>query len=160
MFHLPPSIIGNTTGNWQYVVTLRASTHERLEPQRFVLLLWWNLLFKMEMSTWQLFHCSVFPNTACFIFWVVQWPHSGWQWQCNMKEHTCLHAQAAKQPHSHQSSSAIPIKCTHHGSILQDFWQWEFNNRGGEKADTVLLIDWLISIWVQALMVLMHVGLI
>jgi hypothetical protein len=25
---------------------------------------------------------------------------------------------------------------------FRDFWQWEINNWGGEKADTVQLIDW------------------
>ena len=36
-------------------------------------------------------------------------------------------------------------KSSNHGSRLQDFWQWEFNNWGGEKAGTVQLIDWLID---------------
>jgi hypothetical protein len=32
-----------------------------------------------------------------------------------------LRAQPAKEPHGHQTSSAVPSKCTHHGSRLQDF---------------------------------------
>jgi hypothetical protein len=70
----------------------------------------------------QLFHHIVFPNATCFfIFWVVQWLHSGWWWQCNTKEHTNLRAQAEKQLHGHQSSSAVPSKCTHPGSGLRFF---------------------------------------
>jgi len=58
-----------------------------------------------------------------------------------MKKRTCLRAQAAKQPHGHQSSSAVPSNCKRHGSKLQDF----FSERliGVEKAGTVQLIDWL-----------------
>jgi len=37
------------------------------------------------------------------------------------KEHTSLRARAARQPHGHQSSSAVPSKCTNRGSRLQDF---------------------------------------
>jgi hypothetical protein len=48
-----------------------------------------------------------------------------------------LRAWATKQPHGHQPSSAVLSKFTHHGSRLQDFWQWEMNNWGGEKAGTV-----------------------
>jgi hypothetical protein len=145
---------------WQYVVTLRASTHKHLEPQRFFYCWSWNFCFKWTRTHGQLFHRSVFPNATCFTFWVVQWLHSGWRWQCNMKEHTYLRAQAEKQPHGHQSSSTVPSKSTHPGSRLQDFWQWEINDWGGEKAGTVQLIDWLISIWVRALTVLLHLDLI
>jgi len=37
------------------------------------------------------------------------------------ERNTCLRARAAKQPHGHQSSTAIPSKSTNHGSRLQDF---------------------------------------
>ena len=82
--------------------------------------------FKWKRVHRWLFHHSTFPNATYFIFCAVWWPHSGWQWQWNMKEHTCLRAWAAEQPHGCQSSSAVPSKCTHHGSRLY-FWQWEIN---------------------------------
>ena len=44
-----------------------------------------------------------------------------WRWQCDTTERTCWGGRAAKQPHGHQSSSAVPSKFTNHGSRLQDF---------------------------------------
>jgi len=107
--------------NRSCVLALRASAHERLEPQRFFYR--WNetFCFKRKRAHGRLFYRSVFPNTSCFIFCAVRWPHSGWRWQWNTKEHYCLRARAPKQPHGHQYSSAVPSNCTHHGSRLQEF---------------------------------------
>jgi hypothetical protein len=69
-------------------------------------------------------------------------------------------ARAAKQSHGDQSSSAVPSKCIHRGSRLRDFWQWEINNWDGEKTGTVQLTDLFITIWVWAMTVPMHLGLI
>ena len=52
---------------------------------------------KCRRAHGRLFHRNVFPNATCFIFCAVRWPHSGWRWQWNTKEHTCLRARAAKQ---------------------------------------------------------------
>jgi hypothetical protein len=128
----------------------------------------WNetFCFKWKRAHGHLFHRSIFPNATCFISCVVRWPYSGWRWQWNTTAHTCLRARAVKLPHgrgseySHQPSSAVPSKCTYHGSRLQDFWQWEINNWCGEKPGTVQLFDWLISIWVRALTDPMHLGLV
>ena len=83
------------------------------------------------------FNAAFFQTPTCLSFYVVRWPHSGWRWQWNTKELTCLRERAAKQPHVRQYSSAVPSKCTHHGSRLQDFWQSEINNWSGEKAGIV-----------------------
>ena len=105
-----------------HVLLWRPSAHERLESQRVFHR--WNerFCFKWKRAHGRLFHRSVFPDATCFIFYAVRWPHSGWRWQWNTKEHTCLRARAAKQTHGHQSSSAVPSKCTNHGYRLQDFW--------------------------------------
>jgi len=67
--------------NRSCVLALRASAHERLEPQRFFYR--WNetFCFKRKRAHGRLFYRSVFPNTSCFIFCAVRWPHSGWRWQ-------------------------------------------------------------------------------
>jgi hypothetical protein len=66
---------------------------------------------KWKRAHGQLFHCNVIPNATCFIFCAVRCPHSGWWWQWNMKELTCLGARRVKQPHGYQSSSAVPSNC-------------------------------------------------
>jgi hypothetical protein len=47
-----------------------------------------------------------------FLRGTVWWPHSGWRAVAKEHdEHGCLRARAAKQPHGHQRSSAVPNKC-------------------------------------------------
>ena len=85
---------------------------------------------------------------GCFAAAFFQTQHAAFSVRCGgrtafgsgnvTQEHTGLRARAAKQSHSHQSSSAVPSNCTNHGSRLQDFWQWEINKWGGENAGTTI----------------------
>ena len=90
---------------------LRASAHERLEPQRFSFYRCnETFCFNWKQALGRLFHRSVFPNATCFIFCAVPWPHRDWRLHWNTKKHTCLRARAEKQPHG-PSQSSLRERC-------------------------------------------------
>ena len=101
---------------------LRASAHERLEPQR-------GFFFTVAMKSFVL---NVRERTdGCFTAAFFQTHLASISVRCGgrtavgggngTRVKITLRARAAKQPHGHQCSSAVPSKCTHHESRHQDF---------------------------------------